>query len=179
MAPKVLVWHLLGQQGHFQEATQGSEQAWRGHVFQMAPAEFGVLEVYVGQWAHTHLGIRRNIKIQKRISARRAVAAGQILPIGWDGDLRQRVASKQPKETRHGSGGKQDKNSEKVIIALSLSTSCLGVVGRGVSTLEIQRLRRQKSLHTPVKSVHSSAGNREPSKGVEQKTGCDEGSVSA
>lgn len=70
MAPKVLVWHLLGQQGHFQEATQGSEQAWRGHVFQMGPAEFGVLEVYVGQWAHTHLGIRRNIKIQKRISAR-------------------------------------------------------------------------------------------------------------
>lgn len=65
VAPSVLAWHQGGQQRHSQEAARDSERAWRGHVFRSGLAEFGVLEAYAGQWAHTCLGVRRNIKTEK------------------------------------------------------------------------------------------------------------------
>lgn len=65
VAPSVLARHPAGQQRHSREAAWDSQRAWRGHVFRRGRAEFGALEAYAGQWAHTHLGVRRNIKTEK------------------------------------------------------------------------------------------------------------------
>lgn len=54
VAPSVLAWHPGGQRRHSREAAWDSQRAWWAHVFRRGWAEFGALEAYTGQWAHTH-----------------------------------------------------------------------------------------------------------------------------